>query len=471
MGTKKKPAKESAPPAAPVVADDQQEFRLITIGITNLRTIQSLDYRMPESGAIVIGGRNRAGKTTFCDAIRMGLMRAAKGNREAIREGEDLARIKLDFGEFTIDKKIEPDAGDELRLKYHGESVERAREFLDGIIGEMSMDPVRWIEMSAAEKVDTMLRAIGLKDELDRIDMRYRTIEKTREDEYGKLRDAEAALRQYEHIPHDAPTVDLPMADALKAERSRLDGVQREHEAAKTLRAQCERTIADREKDIRTADDAIKEREAQIERLRNEIGMKRAEIAAFQSQRDAAKNALAKAEHDMTAHPPADYAALDAEVARINAHNETARKARERSEAKAKWQALHDARERMTGDLKALLQEKRQLCASAKFPVSELEFDGEVMKYQGFPVSEMSKGQAIRFATELAMALNPSLRIIRIERGSELDAQHLKIIDDLARERRYQVLIERVFDSPEDALKAGAHIVIEEGKIVSGAKA
>jgi len=61
----------------------------------------------------------------------------------------------------------------------------------------------------------------------------------------------------------------------------------------------------------------------------------------------------------------------------------------------------------------------------------------------------------------MAMALNPSLRVIRIMDGSLLDAESMKAIAAMAKDSDYQVWIERVSDDAKGA------VVIEDGSVVA----
>jgi hypothetical protein len=55
------------------------------------------------------------------------------------------------------------------------------------------------------------------------------------------------------------------------------------------------------------------------------------------------------------------------------------------------------------------------------------------------------------------MALNPSLRVMLVDEGSELDSDSLKLIADLAASQKYQVWLARVAEG--DAAKTGFEIV------------
>mgnify|MGYP001295983560 FL=1 len=59
----------------------------------------------------------------------------------------------------------------------------------------------------------------------------------------------------------------------------------------------------------------------------------------------------------------------------------------------------------------------------------------------------------------MAMAINPKLRVIRIMDGSLLDRQAMAQIEEMARERDFQVWIERVDENGTTG------VLIEDGEV------
>jgi len=80
--------------------------------------------------------------------------------------------------------------------------------------------------------------------------------------------------------------------------------------------------------------------------------------------------------------------------------------------------------------------------------------------FQGIPFHQASSSQQLRVSLAIAMALNPTLRIIRISDGSLLDDHSMAIIREMAKAKDYQIWIEVVGDRVgiqiEDGLVKGA---------------
>jgi ABC-type glutathione transport system ATPase component len=107
---------------------------------------------------------------------------------------------------------------------------------------------------------------------------------------------------------------------------------------------------------------------------------------------------------------------------------------------------------------------KKERIINCKFPIDGLAIDEDMVLYQGQPFSQLSTGQQIRISTAIAMALNPTLKIILIREGSLLDKEGLKTLIDFAKEKDFQLWLEKVGD------EKGVGIYIEDGQVVDVAK-
>jgi hypothetical protein len=104
-------------------------------------------------------------------------------------------------------------------------------------------------------------------------------------------------------------------------------------------------------------------------------------------------------------------------------------------------------------------EEKRAAIAAAKLPVEGVEFVGEAIHLNGVPFDQASDAEQLRTSLAIAMAANPRLRVIRVRDGSLLDEDGLRIVEEMAGDRDFQVWCERVDSSG----KIG--FVIEGGEV------
>jgi hypothetical protein len=67
--------------------------------------------------------------------------------------------------------------------------------------------------------------------------------------------------------------------------------------------------------------------------------------------------------------------------------------------------------------------------------------------------------EKIKVGVAISMAMNPELKVIRIDDGSLLDSDNLKAIQDMVKEQDYQIWIESV-----DNKEMGFYI--EDGELI-----
>jgi hypothetical protein len=102
---------------------------------------------------------------------------------------------------------------------------------------------------------------------------------------------------------------------------------------------------------------------------------------------------------------------------------------------------------------------KESAIANAKMPIEHLKFDGDKITYKNIPLTQVSSAEKLKISLAIIIALNPKLRVIRIDDGSLLDTQNMQILKDMAKANDLQIWIEKVDDSG----KIGFYI--QEGEV------
>ena len=151
------------------------------------------------------------------------------------------------------------------------------------------------------------------------------------------------------------------------------------------------------------------------------------------------------------------FAALDPQDvlnAAFDARDRRAGIEREATDVEAQSAALTTA----IADRKAKMQ---SAVAEAEMPVAGLTFGADEILLGGVPFEQASSAEQLRTSVAIAMAANPKLRVIRVQDGSLLDEEAMRILAEMAAEADYQVWIERV------GVSGTVGIVIEDGAIRS----
>ena len=145
---------------------------------------------------------------------------------------------------------------------------------------------------------------------------------------------------------------------------------------------------------------------------------------------------------------------LDLSYKNLDEYDEKIRSAASMSEAKSKYneklriegefKEKEELAQKMSDKLQSLIEEKSKMMDDAKLPVDGLDFSNGDVSYNGIEFSQINTAEKIRISMAMAMALNPRLRIVRIMNGSLIDTDGMKQVEEMARDKGFDIWIERV---------------------------
>jgi hypothetical protein len=88
--------------------------------------------------------------------------------------------------------------------------------------------------------------------------------------------------------------------------------------------------------------------------------------------------------------------------------------------------------------IEAIETERQDTLSKTTMPVPGLSFDDDGILYNGLPLAQCSDVEKLMVSMEISMALNPTLRVLRIKDDSLLDKNNLAILQGMIRERQFQ---------------------------------
>ena len=430
-----------------IAAPEAEPLRLLTLSVSNVLGIELAELSFDgDGGLITIEGNNGQGKTSLLNAIWLALAggNASRKISRPVRAGSNFAYVQLELGDtepaLTVLREWDLSKSKPTKLvvsRADGLPVSEPQELLNALIGDYSFDPLKFAETNDSGRAAMYLAALGvdvseLEAREDEFYQRRTTAKNIRDDLKSQFK---AAVPPAPGLP-DAEVSTGELVSELTAavdEKARNDRLRRE--AADGIAA----AVAAARK--------VRELEALLETAKAE-----------------ADAAAAKSEH-LNAES-ADLADPDIESIRerIDANEETNAKVREA----AAWQKLknsYDRAEGEVGDLELQLAETRaeirKVISGAEAPIDGIFYDRGVVYYgpEQLPFAQACDSDKLRVSLAIAMALNPGIRLIRCE-ASRIDEEGLAIIDDMTRDRGYQILAEKV------GVRPGATVVIEAGRVV-----
>jgi hypothetical protein len=481
--------------------------RIIRLQVDNVKKIRAVNI-MPPSNLVVIGGRNDQGKSSILDSIAWVLGGAKQLPEQPVREGEKGARIIAELDDLVVTRTITAAGGGGLTVKSKdGATYGSPQAILDKLTGKLSFDPLAFTLLKSDAQVEALKKLVGL--DFTEEDGQRLTLYNDRTTAGRQLEEALAlfnTLPQHPNTPAELIDVAAVVAEFEAAQKNNLlaqelgDKADRAREAV--IDAQQEADMADanfadaRKFADKLAADLISAEDVQLKsqvladactatgicnltatQLYQNI---LAKVSEMRGKLDASPNELARLEkvsaekkaaliRAQTASAEAEKAAIEAQIidlepisqklktaeatnANVRANLSKEEKRKEVESLRAKVQELTSAIEHIDAGKKAKL-------AAAKFPVPGLSFGDKGVIYDGVPFAQASSAVKIKVSVAMAIALNPTLKVMLIRDGSLLDDESLALIGQLAFEHDAQVWVERVGKGAE------CSVIIEEGRV------
>lgn len=408
-----------------------------------------LVHMKPKPGLNIIHGDNGSGKTSLLNALTWGIDGLGTTTTEPIRKGERVGVTKLNIGnEFIVTRwftRVDPTKSKKgntyfpklLIERYnkgpHEGALENPQRLLNEFKTKISFDPLAFIRKTDKEQLEQLRELVTFDLDIDALDAQQDADYEERKLKGREVDGAKARLEGATVPAEGLPEVPIDTTEITK----RLEGAAN-HNSTVAAQVQAKKRLFEQAHELDALNDGARSQEieqlqARIRELKKLIAIDRQ--AADQKRVDA---------HAMVIGEQIDVAfvsfELQAATATNNAIADAARHRRlqqEYDDALAAWTTLDESIKQRTKDREAAI-------ARAKMPIEELGIgDGEVL-YQGLPFSQASNAAQIRVSMALGMASNPKLRIMIIKDGSLLDEKGVKLVDELAEAKGFQVFMERV---------------------------
>ena len=416
-------------------------MKIINLYAENLKRLTAVQIS-PDGNLVQITGRNGQGKTSVLDAIWWALAGTSNVQTTPIRKGEERAIITLDLGKLKITRGFNAQEDGSYTTSITVENDEGARfsspqGMLDKLLGELTFDPLAFTRMKGPDQV-LALRSLVPDFDFEQAESQTKA---DFADRATVNREAKEALAAAEEIGRNLPD-EIP--EPVSADRLMKDW-QEATEHNNTIEAR------QAKRDSYTGARAALAQ--QIETLQAQLAEQDTEIASWPE--------LPK---------PMDPEAIKVKLQAADATNKTAEAAKRRTELSEKAKTATAKAAELTEAMASRKAAAQDAIASADMPVSGLSIDDGAVHLDGVPFNQASDAQQLQASIGIAMALNPTLKVIRVRDGSLLDEDAMKVLAEMADANDYQIWIERVDSSGtvgfvlEDGHVKGQKIEAEQPK-------
>lgn len=409
--------------------------KIVSLEAENVKRIKAVRIEPEENGLTVIGGRNGQGKTSVLDAIAWALGGDRYRPSAAQRDGSNTPprlHIVLSNG-LVVDRR-----GKNSALTVTDPQGRRAgQQLLSEFVEQLALDLPRFMSAGDREKADTLLKIIGVGDQLAAFDRQIKEVydKRTAIGQIARQKQAFAdEMLEYPEAP-DAPVSAVQLIQRQQEILARNGENQRKRDRAAQLQIKA-RSLQERV-------DSLAE---QLQRASEEAA------AALTDLRDAQRSAE-NLQDEGTAQ-------LEASIRDIEEINRKVRANMDKAKAADEARAMADEYEELTQELERLRRARTALLDGADLPLPGLGVEDGCLTYQGHHWRDLSGSDQLRVATAVVRRLNPQCGFVLLDKLEQMDLDTLRSFGEWLQAEGLQAIATRVSTTGE------CQILIEDGQVV-----
>ncbi len=411
-------------------------MEIIGLEIENIKKIKCISLQ-PKSGVIKITGKNKQGKTSLLDSIKMAFAGARAAGKQPIREGEDKGTIEVDLGDMVIKRTITDKANTVTITSSDGSKFDRPQDLLNKLYNKIAFNLKKFIDMSGAEQYSLLKDCLGVGDQIEKMEADHKELFEERALLNKQIKTTEGKLhgqKADDTIGCDKTSV-TELADELEKANAFNDNIKTLSERIeKGTDVVCDNNMAVKnlERDLSYAVEILAKNKVELEKLQGDIKDK------SRVDTQDIRNRMSQVEET--------NAIVDRNIQVRDLKSEL-------KDYESETKSINDRMDKITAGIKETME-------GLDMPIPGLTMaQGDVL-LDGIPVDQISDSEKLRVSMAIGVALNPELRVILITDASLLDDESMAEVEKLAAENDYQIWMEIVDSSG----KVG--IVIEEGEVI-----
>ena len=360
----------------------------------NVKRIKALTLTPAPTGLTVIGGRNNQGKTSGLDAIVWALGGDRYRPSQAQREGSVLPpRLRLELSNGIIVER----SGKNSDLKVTDASGRRAgQQLLNSFVEQLALDMPRFMQSTGREKAATLLRIIGLEEQVAKLERQEKELYNQRH-AIGQIADQKAKYAKELPSYPEAPAEPVSAYDLIRRQQdilARNGENQRKRERAAQLAAE-------------------------MDRVGKELALLEERYKTLCADYETAQKSALDLQDEATDE-------LEASIRDIEAVNAKVRTNQDKARAEAEAKECGDQYTGLTVQLEAVRQQKTDLLQGAKLPLPGLSVEDGELTYKGKPWDCMSGSDQLKVSTAIVRALKPDCGFVLLDKLEQMDLETLR---------------------------------------------
>lgn len=399
--------------------------KISSFEIENVKRVKAIAYAPSENGLTVIGGRNGQGKTSVLDAIAWALGGDRFAPSAPYREGSTLPphlKIQLSNG-ITVER-----SGKNSSLKViDTQGNKGGQALLNKFIESFALNLPKFMNATAKEKADTLLRVIGVGERLYMLEDKEARLYNERY-AVGRIRDQKAKFAKEMPEYKDVPAEPVSAAELIKQQQAILARNGENERKRQNYKAISEQ-YALAEQELKRAEERFRQLEADLT-----VAKKSAENLVDEST-----------------------AELERSISEIEEINRKVRANLDKDKAETDAAMFTEQYDALSRDIEGVRMEKYNLLNNAVLPLEGLSVEGRELTYKGYKWDSMSGSEQLKVATAIIRKLNPECGFVLLDKLEQMDAETLRDFSAWLEGEGLQAIATRVSSGDE------CSIIIEDG--------
>lgn len=413
-------------------------IKINKLEIENVKRIKAVKIEPTANGLTIVGGNNNQGKTSVLDSIAWALGGEKYRPSEAQRQGSVIPpnlHIVMSNG-LVVERK-----GKNSSLKVTDPDGNKGgQQLLNEFVEQLALDLPKFMEASGKEKADTLLKIIGVGDQLAVLDKEEKELYNQRL-AIGQIADQKKKYADEQIYYPDAPKELVSPSDLIKQQQeilARNGENQRKRERAEKYQ------------------NSVMFLKQEVEAMREQLQKKEQELEEAQASLNVAVMSAKDLQDESTAELEASIANIEEINRKVRANLDKEKAEEDALEYKSQYALLTQK----IGDKR---KAKTDLLNAAELPLPELSVkDGELI-YKGQKWDNMSGSDRMKVSTAIVRKLNPKCGFVLLDKLEQMDMQTLHEFGQWLEQEGLQAIATRVSTGNE------CSIIIEDGYVAGQA--
>ena len=409
-------------------------IKINKLEIENVKRIKAVKIEPTANGLTIVGGNNNQGKTSVLDSIAWALGGEKYRPSKAQRDGSTIPptlHIVMSNG-LVVERK-----GKNSALKVTDPNGGKAgQQLLNEFVEQLALDLPKFMESSGKEKAQTLLKIIGVGDQLEVLDKKEKELYNNRL-AIGQIADRKKKFADEQPYYPEAPKEMVSPSELIKQQQ-----------------------------EILAQNGENQRKREQVEKYKSSVFFIRQSVDSMREQLEAEERKLKEAEENLRIAQmnSADLqdestAELEASLANIEEINRKVRANLDKDKAEEDALDYQNQYAALTEEINQTRQAKSDLLQLAELPLPELSVQNGELVYKGQQWDNMSGSDRLKVSTAIVRKLNPKCGFVLLDKLEQMDRDTLNEFGQWLEQEGLQAIATRVSTGDE------CSIIIEDGYV------